>query len=361
MTRKATPVFWLLVLGGLPFANAAVEFERSGLDAALDKARRERKLVLIDFYADWCGPCKILDSTTWQDEEVSALSRYFVNLKVDTEDGAGVELSRRFGVQALPTIAFLDAEGKALGRELGYQPPARMLSAMRRALGRGDGQALLDLAEAAPQDGRLQLEASRRMAELKRWEQAERLLERAATAAENQDSGFQRQLLLTEADLAKRQAKWPEAAEAYRRVVERFDDAPEAVSVRGELAGALARAGRGEEALAAYREAVRLRPDSVATLNGFAWFCATERLGLDEALSAARRAVELSARAAGVLDTLAEVHYARGEYAEAIEVITEAIRIEPRDPYYQKQHEKFLTAQRALNGTAAPGKGSRSP
>ena len=347
MRRLGTVLLTLTLLSAASPTPAAVQFETGGFDAALQRAKQEDRLLLIDFYADWCGPCKLLDATTWQDEQVSALSKFFVNLKVDTEHGEGDKLASRYAVEALPTVVLLDADGKAVGREMGYQPPPLMLAFMRRALGRGDGAALLSMADHAPQDGQLQLEAARLMAELKNWDKATELLGRARTCADAQGEPLAGRVLLAQADFAQRQGRWTEASASYEAYIKAHADDPEAIHVRSQLAEALAHCGKMQEALEAFRDAARLKPDSVPVLNGFAWFCATERIGLDEALPAAEHAVELAGRAAGVLDTLAEVHYARGEYSQALKVIDEAIDREPRDPYYQQQRAKFLTAQQA--------------
>jgi len=69
------------------------------------------------------------------------------------------------------------------------------------------------------------------------------------------------------------------------------------------------------------RKHARAFPDSWSDLNNFAWTAARCRRNLDEALDFARKAVEGSKEDAGILDTLAEVHFQRGERDQAIETI----------------------------------------
>jgi membrane associated rhomboid family serine protease len=86
---------------------------------------------------------------------------------------------------------------------------------------------------------------------------------------------------------------------------------------------------------------------SPGALNDLAWLIATEtdhdRHDLDVALRAAERAVaETGRREPNILDTLAEVHFQRGEREAALEVIEEAIRLDPDEPYYWGQRDRFL-------------------
>jgi thiol:disulfide interchange protein len=96
-------------------------------DRAFERARAEGKVVLVDFYADWCVWCKHMDGTTFSDDKVAGvLGEHAVPLKLDTDRG-GRDLATRFRVQNLPTIIVFDADGEELGRISGYSPPASFL------------------------------------------------------------------------------------------------------------------------------------------------------------------------------------------------------------------------------------------
>ncbi len=111
-----------------------------GTEDRLDQAVVEGMPVFIDFYADWCIPCKELDKFTFSDPEVVELSSKFLMLKVDlTASGNPMSerLKNRFGVKGVPTLLLLHADGteaRAL-REVGFFKKDEMLEKMQKVLG----------------------------------------------------------------------------------------------------------------------------------------------------------------------------------------------------------------------------------
>lgn len=118
----------LLPRGG---AAAVGKDEHSGwmeqdLEGALAKARAERKLVLVDIYADWCAQCKELDEKTWPDAALKQwIAQNAVAIRIDT-DAKRKDLAGKLQVRSYPTVILLDAEGKELRRILGFQRPGTM-------------------------------------------------------------------------------------------------------------------------------------------------------------------------------------------------------------------------------------------
>jgi thiol:disulfide interchange protein len=87
-------------------------------DAALKQARSEGKLVLIDFFAAWCGPCQLMERTTFVDDEVKRSLTGFVPLKIDVDRQP--QVAARYGVEGLPTTLVVDAHGKPVAQAVGY-------------------------------------------------------------------------------------------------------------------------------------------------------------------------------------------------------------------------------------------------
>jgi thiol:disulfide interchange protein DsbD len=94
---------------------------------------------MIDFYADWCTPCRALEENVFTDPEVVKLSRQFVRLRVDLTKRHPRQalLQKRFLIRGVPTVLFFNRKGleeKSLRIEE-YVESGEMIRHMQRALG----------------------------------------------------------------------------------------------------------------------------------------------------------------------------------------------------------------------------------
>ncbi|MDA2923569.1 thioredoxin family protein [Acidobacteria bacterium AH-259-L09] len=110
--------------------------------AVFDRARKEGRPVILDFYADWCIPCRELDRFTFSHEEVIEAVTPFMMMKVDLtyyESPEAELLRKQFTVGGVPTIIFIDAGGNEVqeARVVGYLGPDDFLRQVKRALGSG--------------------------------------------------------------------------------------------------------------------------------------------------------------------------------------------------------------------------------
>jgi thiol-disulfide isomerase/thioredoxin len=93
----------------------AIEFENTKWATVLDKAKQEGKLVYLDVYTDWCGPCKMMAKTYFPDPEVGAFyNKNFVNASIDAEKGEGIGLAKMYNITGYPTNLFIDPNTKKI-------------------------------------------------------------------------------------------------------------------------------------------------------------------------------------------------------------------------------------------------------
>ena len=107
------------------------------LDAQLNRAKQEQKLVLLDFYADWCISCKEMEVNTFANSEVSKELKQFILLQADvTKNSADNQaLLKHFGLYGPPGILFfnLNSEAQKDQRVIGYMPPQRFIERLKKA------------------------------------------------------------------------------------------------------------------------------------------------------------------------------------------------------------------------------------
>jgi len=91
------------------------------LDGALNTAKKENKIVMIDVFTEWCTWCKKLDEETYKDKKVIELSKEFINLKINPEtDKKGSEFLTKFKIEGYPTILFIDSSANQFSRIGGF-------------------------------------------------------------------------------------------------------------------------------------------------------------------------------------------------------------------------------------------------
>lgn len=110
MKKKELLFFLLLSLSNIVMAQG-ITFEQGSFEEALAKAKTENKLLFVDVYTSWCGPCKKMAKEVFTREEVGDyFNSHFINYKQDGEKGYGPELMKKYTIKAVPTFLFLDPQ-----------------------------------------------------------------------------------------------------------------------------------------------------------------------------------------------------------------------------------------------------------
>ena len=89
--------------------SQGIDFNTATFKDALKTAKAENKLIFVDAYTTWCGPCKWMAKNVFTDSQVGEyFNDSFVNVKIDMEKGEGPKLAKAWEITGYPTLIFID-------------------------------------------------------------------------------------------------------------------------------------------------------------------------------------------------------------------------------------------------------------
>jgi thioredoxin-related protein len=135
---KKSILFSLIFLVHIGLSGQGISFFEGTWQDAIAKAKAEDKLLFVDAYAQWCGPCKSMAKNVFTQQKVGDyFNENFVSLKLDMEN-EGVTFGHKYPVKAYPTLFFLDGEGKVVKTIVGGQQVDGLISAAMDANKKND-------------------------------------------------------------------------------------------------------------------------------------------------------------------------------------------------------------------------------
>ena len=136
---KQTIALLIVCLAATLAFGQGISFEEVTWQEALDKAKTENKLLFVDAYAKWCGPCKKMAKYEFTKVEVGEFyNANFVNLKLDMETANGRTFDAQYPVSAYPTMLFLDGDGKVVKKIKGGKKGDQLIKMGKNVLGSHD-------------------------------------------------------------------------------------------------------------------------------------------------------------------------------------------------------------------------------
>ncbi|MDF1562973.1 MAG: thioredoxin family protein [Deltaproteobacteria bacterium] len=366
--------------------TSPLQWVDSSFAEALARAETEKKPLMVDVYATWCGPCHLLDRNVFTDEVVLESSKAWIAVKLDGELGEGLEVAKRYHVVGFPTVLFLDPSGKEIDRIFGYVEPAAFAATMEAYReGRDTLDSAAEEALKAPADLEAALEVGTRYAVrgdagnayrhfARILEARQRLLEQGAR---EKKVATALQLLTGDplarpigaqlaGDLVSKEEREKIdglAAQAYlvlgkylflrgrrdnRRALKilqalerEFPESSQAREAPYHIAVALQRSRKSAEAKKKLQSYLTAEKHSAEAANTVAWFCYRERAHLDWGKEVARKALEAEPQNGALWDTLAELEGALGNWKAALEAAKQAAAADPSEPYYGQQVTRF--------------------
>ena len=124
-----------MVISTALFSQDGIKFGKHSFVQTLEQAKKENKLIFLDAFASWCGPCKLLDKNVFPKKEVGDyFNANFLNLHIDMEKGEGIEIAKKYSIYSYPTLLFINGDGKVVYKAAGYMSPQELISIAKEAV-----------------------------------------------------------------------------------------------------------------------------------------------------------------------------------------------------------------------------------
>lgn len=120
-------------------SGQGMDFFQGTWAEALEAARKQEKVIFVDAYAEWCGPCKRMARDVFTQDAVGEFyNKNFINVKMDMEKGEGLSFRQKYPVTGFPTLFYIDYTGEIVHQALGGRDVGGFIKLGQEALSKID-------------------------------------------------------------------------------------------------------------------------------------------------------------------------------------------------------------------------------
>lgn len=140
MHFKELVVCLFFIASCIPVFGQGIEFEHGTWKEAMELAQTQQKIIFVDGYAVWCGPCKRLSKNVFPRKDVGDyFNTNFINVKMDMERGEGPTFRKKYPLSAFPTLYFIAPDGELIQSTRGApRTPEALLQLAHQAIEKYD-------------------------------------------------------------------------------------------------------------------------------------------------------------------------------------------------------------------------------
>jgi thiol-disulfide isomerase/thioredoxin len=112
-----------------------IKFHDGNWASVKERAKKENKLIFVDAFATWCGPCKWMAANVFTNDSVGKFyNSNFINYTIDVEKGEGIAFAKEYSIKAMPTLLFINDKGEVIHRALGSREADKFIWLGQKAL-----------------------------------------------------------------------------------------------------------------------------------------------------------------------------------------------------------------------------------
>lgn len=305
------------VVGILVLATHARADAPPPIGDAIKQASAAHKPLVLEFGAQWCGPCKLFESKVLPDAKVQTALKDVLFVRYDVDDKPGGEAAGKYNVNAYPTFLIVDTKGAEVSRKEGLLSPVQFIELLGKAKQEAfDEPTIRALLREHPEDISAQLMAASWFASHKRRADAIRVFERLSTA--KAATANQRGIATTALVRLRRIEQWREQLRAEKLALIRAN--PDTTTADDLLIATVTDGPATAETRAVVKKVLDAHRD-LDQLNHLVYVALAANAN-QEALDAAKR---LGDKEAYYLDTLAETYHASGDHSHALATAQQAV------------------------------------
>jgi len=135
MKKITLLILLLLQLAAKAEAPSGIDFFKGTWSQALEKAKKENKLIFLDCYALYCGPCLQMAKNEFTQKNVGRFyNENFINFKLNIKEGIGISLAKKYSITFLPSLLFINGKGYDVYREIGFHNAEKLVVLGKKAL-----------------------------------------------------------------------------------------------------------------------------------------------------------------------------------------------------------------------------------